>query len=431
MARNHLIAVGACAIDNILTVPHFPAEDSKLRALSLTKRRGGNCPNTLEVLTQLTNAFAFGQHNTPASTEQNGVQPNTPYLELSLIATLPARSSSQMLFIASSFGRPREAPSDDAAITLESSPVDLSRCIYREAFSEPISSYIICSQATSSRTIVNNNELPEMSFDEFVEATRDILASMTSNQDRDSDKHSITWFHFEGRIPQTTLQCIRHLRRQAALSPSAGLKQLRISVELEKPGREGLQELALEADVVFYSRSWAEAEGYDSIETCLKEQAGLLSSEQCKYDGGERLLVCTWSDQGAGALQLQSLANHSSIRQGCATGRAGNAPEQRVVHSQAYTDRERLILDTVGAGDTFIAGMLFGLICRSQDGPGNHDPTVALDGKALERQPVWSLKQKLDFANGLAGRKVLQQGFQGLGMMLNSLVEHLDHELRK
>jgi len=31
----------------------------------------------------------------------------------------------------------------------------------------------------------------------------------------------------------------------------------KISVEIEKPGREGLQELAAEADVVFYSKSWA------------------------------------------------------------------------------------------------------------------------------------------------------------------------------
>jgi hypothetical protein len=30
-----------------------------------------------------------------------------------------------------------------------------------------------------------------------------------------------------------------------------------ISVEVEKPNREGLEELALLADMVFYSKSWA------------------------------------------------------------------------------------------------------------------------------------------------------------------------------
>jgi hypothetical protein len=42
-----------------------------------------------------------------------------------------------------------------------------------------------------------------------------------------------------------------HLLR--ALLPRAS-----ISVEIEKPGRDGLAELAAEADVVFYSRVWAE-----------------------------------------------------------------------------------------------------------------------------------------------------------------------------
>lgn len=51
-------------------------------------------------------------------------------------------------------------------------------------------------------------------------------------------------------MPETTLRCIQHLRRR---SP-----HVQISVEVEKPGRPGLEELAAEADVVFYSRSWAE-----------------------------------------------------------------------------------------------------------------------------------------------------------------------------
>ena len=42
---------------------------------------------------------------------------------------------------------------------------------------------------------------------------------------------------------------MKYLRERYPLS--------RISVEVEKPGRPGLQELAAEADVVFYSKSWA------------------------------------------------------------------------------------------------------------------------------------------------------------------------------
>lgn len=36
------------------------------------------------------------------------------------------------------------------------------------------------------------------------------------------------------------------------------LPKAQVSVEIEKPGREGLPELAAEADVVFFSRTWAE-----------------------------------------------------------------------------------------------------------------------------------------------------------------------------
>lgn len=52
---------------------------------------------------------------------------------------------------------------------------------------------------------------------------------------------------------------------------------------------------------------------------------------------------------------------------------------------------------TIGAGDTFIAGMLYSLICHADD---------------------WDLSRKLAFANELAGRKVMQEGFSGLGSIM-------------
>ena len=55
---------------------------------------------------------------------------------------------------------------------------------------------------------------------------------------------------WQGRIPETTLQCIQSLRRV--------LGSCHVSVEVEKPNRDGLRELAKEADVVFYSKSWAQ-----------------------------------------------------------------------------------------------------------------------------------------------------------------------------
>ncbi|GAT27211.1 PfkB family kinase [Aspergillus luchuensis] len=260
-----LVAIGACYVDTILTTPHYPGEDDKLRASSISRRRGGNCPNSLEVLKQLTT-------NDPSTTD----------VSLNLIAVLPAKTSTAAQEIQSAF-KPH---------------VDLSHCIFREAFNEPASSYIIKSELSGSRTIVNYNELPEMTVDEFTQ----IAGNLTNP----------TWFHFEGRIPDVTLSCIRYLRQRY---PSAT-----ISVEVEKPGREGLQKLAEEADVVFYSKSWAQV-------------------------------------------------------------------------------RAPLIKNPIGAGDTFIAGMLYALIYRGSE---------------------WSLSEKLGFANRLAGMKVSQEGFSGLARALES-----------
>jgi ketohexokinase len=56
------------------------------------------------------------------------------------------------------------------------------------------------------------------------------------------------------------------------------------------------------------------------------------------------------------------------------------------------------VVDTIGAGDTFIAGFLYALSCKEP----------------------WTLQQKLEFANELAGRKVLQTGFGGLVEQMES-----------
>lgn len=56
----------------------------------------------------------------------------------------------------------------------------------------------------------------------------------------------------------------------------------------------------------------------------------------------------------------------------------------------------KYIYSSIGAGDTFIAGVLYSLICRKD----------------------WALDYTLEFANELAGRKVIQEGFAGLGKLM-------------
>jgi ketohexokinase len=222
-----LLVIGACYLDTILTVPYYPTEDEKLRATDLTHRRGGNGPNTLEVLSQLLPLQLLAQPQSSSSSPSPSPFPYPPKpVSLALCSVLPSQHSPATAQIASSLG-----PN-----------VDLSTCIHREECTEAASSYIIRSSDTGSRTIVNYNGLPEMTLDEF----RIVCGKLPSEHEH---KGESLWFHFEGRIPDITLQCINHLRRE--------FSDAKVSVEVEKPRRVGLEELASEADVVFYSQSWA------------------------------------------------------------------------------------------------------------------------------------------------------------------------------
>ncbi|CAJ2507819.1 Uu.00g090050.m01.CDS01 [Anthostomella pinea] len=325
----NLVCVGACYLDTIIRqalppppnprrVPHYPEEDSKLRATRLQVRRGGNCPNTLEVLQQLLQLRR----------EQDGRGVVRPYL----VSCLPSPESPAVTRIIDSFGA-------DTA-------VDLSRCIYRLGSTEPASCYVLRSEASGSRTLVNHSDLPKMTTDEFATAVDGL---------GDDD----TWFHFEGRIPETTLQCIQSLRRSNS-------RVRGVSVEIEKPGRDGLEDLAAEADVVFYSRSWAESKHYETAQQCVRAQSGL--ARRASH------LLCTWGSEGAACLFVPS----------------GNTVSCPATHPGQATR----VVDTVGAGDTFVAGMLFGLLCHGED---------------------WDVETKVRFAVQLATCKVQREGFDGVG----------------
>ncbi|KAM0260722.1 hypothetical protein ACHAQJ_002638 [Trichoderma viride] len=292
-----------------VNVPHYPDEDEKLRASTLEIRRGGNCPNSLEVFQQL-------------------VQPQDA-VRMYLVSPLPSESSPATQRVKASFG--------------ESSPISFEHCLYREMHTEAASSYIIRSEQTGSRTLVNYNDLPEMTVGEF-----EAIARRFSADDE-------TWWHFEGRIPHTTLECVRRLRNK--------LPNAQISIEVEKPGRDGLRELAAEANVVFYSRSWAEDCGHGSAKSCLMNEKLRKAS----------LAFCTWGADGAAMCQ---------------------SPKQ-VVHCPVESRAKSVsVVDSVGAGDTFVAGMLYSLVCRNR---------------------AWDVSHGLRFAVHLATTKVQREGFQGLG----------------
>ncbi|CAK7567366.1 MAG: hypothetical protein SEPTF4163_005330 [Sporothrix epigloea] len=343
----HLILTGACYIDTLLDVPCFPNEDDKLRATAAQVRRGGNCPNSIEVLQQLLNR----QQETVCDDDD-------ALFRTHLISVLPARNATATAMIAQSFGAPPGAASPN-----------LDLCLYRPRHSTPASSYILRSAATGSRTIVNHYGLPEMEVREFKDAASQFFVCY-----RMSAAESSLW-HFEGRMPTTTLACIKYLRAQQ-YNHYGTEKEITISVEVEKPGREGLRDLAAVADIIFYSKSWAEGEGYASAEALLCRESNNLSEGALGF--------CTWGAQGAAAFLNRSGGS-------VVTCRAPDIPPASIV-------------DTVGAGDTFVAGVLYQLVTNKAIQEPNGEWTANED----------TMREVLAFAVDLATRKVQIDGFQGL-----------------
>lgn len=122
---------------------------------------------------------------------------------------------------------------------------------YRAGQQIAASSYIIQSAANLTRTIVSANPLEEMTVQEF----KDAIEPLVALEDE-------VWIHFEGRIPQVLYQCVWWLREKYGY-----YGKVMVSVECEKPDRVGLKEVAAMADVVFYSRIWAEVSTW--FVTCL------------------------------------------------------------------------------------------------------------------------------------------------------------------
>jgi ketohexokinase len=116
--------------------------------------------------------------------------------------------------------------------------------LFRKGFQHAASSMIIQSKRDDTRTIVSHgSDLPEMTAAEFVDRFRAVTA-------REEERK--VWVHFEGRVPDVTGECVGSLRGMD------GKGELRISVECEKPDRRGMEGVAEQADVVFYSKLWAE-----------------------------------------------------------------------------------------------------------------------------------------------------------------------------
>lgn len=189
---------------------------------------------------------------------------------------------------------------------LQQRGIDLSH-VQRKLKGATPSSYVLVNQSGGSRTIVHYRDLPEVDFEHFAKI----------------EIEAYDWLHFEGRNVNELKGMLNIARTFCPDTP--------ISLELEKP-RDGIEPLLEQVNVLFTGKHYAQAKGFADAPSCI---------EALRAHAPQALIICTWGEAGAW-WQL---------------------PGQPVEHAPAQPVR---VKDTLGAGDTFLAGVIHKLLERAE-----------------------------------------------------------------
>ncbi|XP_064188076.1 ketohexokinase isoform X3 [Anguilla rostrata] len=217
--------------------------------------------------------------------------------------------------------------------------VDISGVAWQKEGETPCACCVVCPISGTRTVVLFDTNLPDVSAEDFSRV----------------DLSQYKWIHWEGRNAEEQVKMIQRVEHYNSTLPED--KRITISVEIEKT-REPLYQLFPYGDVVFVSKDVAKHFGFQTAADALRGLYGRVKKGA--------VLMCAWAEKGADAM----------------------GPDGAVVHSDAFPPEA--LVDTLGAGDTFNASVIF----------------------ALSRGK--SLQEALSFGCQVAGRKCGVHGYDDI-----------------
>uniref|UniRef100_A0A3B4G8Y2 Ketohexokinase n=1 Tax=Pundamilia nyererei TaxID=303518 RepID=A0A3B4G8Y2_9CICH len=224
--------------------------------------------------------------------------------------------------------------------------IDVSAVVLQVEGQTPCACCVVCPSTGTRTVILSDTNLPDVTAEDFSKV----------------HLHQFKWIHWEGRNAEEQVKMIQQVERYNSMLPQQ--QKITISVEIEKT-REPLYQLFPHGDVVFVSKDVARDFGFESAEAALK---GLYS----RVKQGA-ILICAWAEKGADAL----------------------GPDGVIIHSDAFPPES--LVDTLGAGDTFNAAVIY---------------TLSKGG---------SLQDALTFGCRVAGRKCGFHGYDSISKVFDDM----------